>query len=115
MIDTVKLEQLRCNQQNQSGGARPYLWVQLLAIDDDTLTSGVGVARVDFLPPPDGAQVTIATNMRAGDTALLPNPVSHLTARFRDGLTRRDLLLVAVLWDQQDTPATQSWRVTAPF
>jgi hypothetical protein len=45
--------------------------------------------------------------MQAGDTALIPDDLAHLAARFRSDpppLQRRDLILVAVLLDQHDTP-----------
>jgi hypothetical protein len=104
MIEGVSLQQLRCNQGKPSGGVRPYVWTQLLQIDDDTLASGVGVARVDAPPPPDGAQVPFASSMATGNVVVVPDAMSHLAARFRDGLSRRDLIVVALLWELRNTP-----------
>jgi hypothetical protein len=99
VIVSIGLEQLRCNAENHD--AHPYLWVQLLQIDDDTLP---GVARVSFPPPPIGAQIVIKEGMRAGDSAPIPDPMARLGAQFRPGQRTRDLVLVAALWDQHDTP-----------
>jgi hypothetical protein len=105
MIEGVVLQELRCNQGKRSGAVRPYLWTQLLQIDDDTLASAVGVVRIDAPPTPDGAQVPFATTMLTGDVVVVPNAMSHLASRFRDGLSRRDLIVVAVLWDERDSPS----------
>jgi hypothetical protein len=103
VIVSIGLEQLRCNAENHD--AHPYLWVQLLQIDDDTTAvGGPGVALVAFPDPPIGAQVVIQEGMRAGDSAPIPDPMARLATGFRPGQGRRDLILVAVLWDRQDTP-----------
>jgi hypothetical protein len=59
---------------------------------------------VAFPPPPIGAQVVIKEGMRAGDSAPIPDPMARLGAQFRPGQSIRDLVLVAALWDRQETP-----------
>ncbi len=100
MFIDIEFQQLRCD----GGRAQPYLWMELLQIDDDTLApNGPLVAAVDHRPLFD-AQVMVREEMKAGDSAPIPGELARLGARFRAGLMRRDLILVALLWDHRGTP-----------
>ncbi len=89
----------------ERGGAQPYLWMELLQIDDDTLApNGPRVAAVDWRPQFED-QGFVGGEMKAGDSAPMPLELARLNAHFREGLMRRDLILVASLWDHHDTPS----------
>lgn len=105
VFNTVHLQQLRCNHQSHVNGSQPYMWAELLQVDDDTLApGGATAAPVAFPPPPIGAQISIATNMQSGALALMPESMAWMGARFKQGLVIRDLILVTLLWNQRDTP-----------
>jgi hypothetical protein len=108
MLVHIDLEQLRCISQGDGGdGANPYLWTELLQIDDDTIASGAPVFAADHPVPVVASRLVIKSGMKAGDSAPVPDEVARLGARFRSDpppLARRDLILVAVLLDQRDTP-----------
>jgi hypothetical protein len=104
VIVSIELQQLRCRAESDANGSRPYLWVELLQVDDDTLSSTAQVASVAWPPPPAGAQVVIHEGMRAGHSAPIPDLLARLGAQFRPGQRTRDLIIVAALWDRRDTP-----------
>ena len=109
MLINIEFQQLRCISESDDDGAQPYLWTELLQIDDDTIASGAPVFAADHPPSPVGARVVIKEQMKAGDSALIPDLLARLNARFRSDpppLVRRDLILVAVLLDQRDTPGS---------
>jgi hypothetical protein len=103
MLAYVELGQLRCDRQQNGDGSNPYLWVELLQIDDDTLASGDPILAI---PPasPDAEELVVMENMRGGDAAAIPDDVAHYAMRFRDGQTQRHLIVVAALLDHHDTP-----------
>jgi hypothetical protein len=80
MIASVRLNRLHCNAENASEGATPYAWVEILAINDDTLRSSALVAGVGFVPAPLGAQLVIQNGMRAGDNASVPEALQRFDA-----------------------------------
>jgi hypothetical protein len=47
----------------------------------------------------------IKNEMKAGDVAPIPYPGNTLTANFDDSQTRRELLLIVALWEEDSTPA----------
>lgn len=101
----VSLEQLHCNRETEHGGSSPYLWVTLLQIDDDTLSSeGQGANTVGWSR---GYLGVLAEGMRTGDSLTLPGDmVEGPGASFRAGLKTGAALVVAVaLWDRHDTLA----------
>jgi hypothetical protein len=104
MITSIVLNQLVCAAESNGGGSHPYLWAELLQIDNRTIDSGALVASIGFAPPPIGAQLVITEGMRAGDTAPIPAPQARLAAQFDQAESIKDLILVAVLWDRHDTP-----------
>jgi hypothetical protein len=104
MLVAMELQQLTCNTQSNGDGSRPYLWVELLQINDDTINSGAAVALVDFPPSPDGAVVIVKDGMQAGDTAVVPDQMRHLAARSRSGQSVNELLLAVALLDRGDVP-----------
>ena len=107
MLTNIELQQLRCVTQKDGGaGANPYLWALLLQIDDDTIATGAPVFVADRTPYPGGTSVVIRAGMKDGESAPIPDLVSHLSARFHSEppLSRRDLILVALLIDQHDLP-----------
>ena len=104
VIVSIELQQLRCRAESDSNGSQPYLWVERLQVDDDTLSSTALVASVAWPPPPAGAQVVIHEGMRAGQSAPIPDLLARLGAQFRPGQRTRDLIIVAALWDRRDTP-----------
>jgi hypothetical protein len=109
MLINIEFQQLRCISESDDDGAQPYLWTELLQIDDDTIASGAPVFAADHPPSPVRARVVIKEQMKAGDSALIPDLLARLNARFRSDpppLVRRDLILVAVLLDQRDTPGS---------
>lgn len=100
----VELHELRCNAVKGEDAASPYLWAVLLQVDDDTLAAG-GAAVVAFVPVGEGGgRTVIADGIRDGGSAVIPSPFARFPTWFRPGLIQRDLIFVAVLWDQRDTP-----------
>ena len=104
MLAYVELEQLRCDRQSDGDdGSNPYLWVELLQIDDDTLSSADPVSAISPASP-NSEEIVVMPNMHGGDAFGTPDEISHFATRFRSGLSRRELIVVAALWDQRDTP-----------
>lgn len=103
MIASIRLDNLHCIAESDAGGSTPYLWLALLQIDDDTLSSGALVAKIGFAPTPTGAQILISRHIKTGDDVPIPAEMAHFGARVRPGQTHRDLLLITALWKQRDT------------
>jgi hypothetical protein len=104
MYADLELLQLQCNEQSDgSDGCNPYLWVVLLRIDDDTLRSNPPVAAV-YPVDPGAARLVVKAGMKAGDTAVVSDQVAHLAAQIRIDSVERNLILIAALLDQHDTP-----------
>jgi hypothetical protein len=99
MFATVELAELVCYRRSNEDDSRPYLWVELLQIEDD------GIVPI-FPMDPDAYQLLIADGMNVGDSALIPGALEHLAAYFKRGLTTRHLVLVAALWNAKDTPSS---------
>lgn len=98
MYADFALQQLQCNQQsNFIAGSNPYLWAVLLRIDDQ------GIAT-EYPVDPSAARLVIKENMKAGDTAVVPDQVAYLATHFGTDAARRILILITVLLDARDTP-----------
>jgi hypothetical protein len=98
MLASTVLETLRCN----IGSSRPYLWTELLIIDDDTIASAALVAATSH-----GSldiRTVLADHIGPGGSAAVPESIARLSRRFRTGVTQRTLILVALLFDKRDTP-----------
>jgi hypothetical protein len=106
MIASVRLNRLHCNAENASEGATPYAWVEILAINDDTLRSSALVAGVGFVPAPLGAQLVIQNGMRAGDNASVPEALQRFDVGFRSDQLTRELIVVVALLDKHDVPGS---------
>jgi hypothetical protein len=101
----VELDQLRCNIEDDGDShSEPYIWPALLQVDDDTLASPVLVSIGSAPSAP--FRVVVQDDMQAGQAAPIPAGVNmnRLVARFRDGLTRTNLILVVALSESDGTP-----------
>ena len=101
----VELDQLRCNRESDGDGhSEPYIWPALLQVDDDTLASPVLVSIGSAPSAP--FRVVVQDDMQAGQAAPIPGGpnMNRLVARFRDGLTRTNLILVVALSESDGTP-----------
>jgi hypothetical protein len=111
---TIILQNLLCIRESE-GGSQPYIWPVLLRIDDTTL----------IRQPPDpvdvngpalaDARVVLKDEMREGDTAAIPFPLSTLGFSFENGLVTRQLLLVVALFEKDDTPEDAVWAGCKAF
>jgi hypothetical protein len=101
----VELNQLRCNKESDGDShSEPYIWPALLQVDDDTLSSP-GLVSIGNAPNAP-FRVVVQDEMQAGQAAPIPaGPnMNRLVARFRDGLTQTNLILVVALSESDGTP-----------
>jgi len=97
VIAYTVLETLHCD----AGSSRPYLWTELLVIDDDTIGSiGAGLRNHGNRD----VRTVLTDHLGAGASVAVPESVARLGTRFRTGLQQRVLILVVLLLDQRDTP-----------
>jgi hypothetical protein len=104
VIAGITLNGLFCTAESNGDGSHPYLWVVLLKVDDQTIGSGELVDAVSYLPGLTGAQLVIKQGMHTGDTASISDLQAHLVTQFDSAETTKNVILVAVLWDDNDTP-----------
>jgi hypothetical protein len=99
----VRLEQLRCiSLRNEEQKTEPYVWLALIRIDDNTLTT---VEQLQIVTPiRESARIVIKDSMGVGETAAIPSRAGVLSVRFEDNLTTRRLILAVVLLEMDETP-----------
>jgi hypothetical protein len=99
----VVLERLSCFREGDaSGHSEPYIWPALVWIDDLTLATPeqLGVAG----PVLGNARVVLQGDMRAGQSADIPDSVGVLRVRLEDNVSIRVLALVVALLEEDETP-----------
>jgi hypothetical protein len=99
----VVLERLSCfREADENGHSEPYIWPALVWIDDLTLATPelVGVTS----PALGSARMVLKGDMRAGETAAIPDTVGVLRVRLEDNLSVRRLMLAVALWEKDQTP-----------
>lgn len=89
------------NERDASGGSEPYIWPALILIDDSTLATPDLVRAVT--PRSHLAREIIKRNMRAGETATVPNSM-RLQVRLEDGQSIQSLILLVALFEADETP-----------
>jgi hypothetical protein len=101
----VNLEQLGCTSlKDFETRVEPYIWPALVKIDSNTINAADG-RRVDVIVPSSAnAQVKIDDSMVAGETVPIPSSVGTLRARFANGSSNRQLILIVALLEMDDTP-----------
>jgi hypothetical protein len=100
---TVILNELRCfAEEDASGGSEPYIWPALIWVDDITLGTPEHVGIV--APAVANSRVQIASNMRGGQSVDIPAQVGFLRVRLEDDLRLQQLILVATLMEEDETP-----------
>jgi hypothetical protein len=101
----INLEQLRCiTLKDFETRVEPYIWSALIKIDNNTINAPGGRFVDVIIPVEANAQVKIKDSMRAGETAPIPDSVRRLFARFEDGSTNRQLILIVTLLEMDETP-----------
>lgn len=109
---SVTLQTLQCVREREAG-SEPYIWPVLLWIDDATLMTSelIGVSG----PVLGDARRVLHDSMVAGETASIPYPLGSLAVRFEDVSTIRYVLLVAALFDMDETPEAAMWAGCKAF
>src|SRR5262245_13394410 len=65
---TLRLAELRCITQSESGGSEPYLWVTYFSVGAEPLPAEVSVQT----PPYEAGRSVLANDVQAGQTMLIP-------------------------------------------
>lgn len=101
----ITLERLRCIREDDgTGHSEPYIWPALLVIDNNSFKPNGDVVVGIAAPALGNARIVIKNDMRAGQDADIPTAVGRLRHRFEDGLTTGRLILIVILWEEDETP-----------
>jgi hypothetical protein len=100
---TLRLTELRCITQSESGGSEPYLWVTYFAIGAQPLPFQQGPVAT-ITPAYDAFRADFPDNVEAGQAMIIPPFLA--TASFDMDLDAEHLLVgcIAVLMEEDDTP-----------
>lgn len=100
---TLRLTELRCITQSESGGSEPYLWVTYFAVGAQPLPFQQGPVAT-ITPAYDAFRAEFPDNVKAGQAMIIPPFLA--TASFDMDLDGEHLLVgcIAVLMEEDDTP-----------
>jgi len=100
---TLRLTELRCITQSESGGSEPYLWVTYFAVGAQPLPFQQGPVAT-ITPAYDAFRADFPDNVEAGQVMIIPPFLA--TASFDMDLDAEHLLVgcIAVLMEEDDTP-----------
>lgn len=102
---TIRLTELRCLAQSESGGSEPYLWTTFFALGSEPRPFQTGPLAVDT-PISDEFRNDFPNQMKAGQVALVPEYIGQSSFDMdldAAGLPKM-IGCVAVLLEQDSTP-----------
>jgi hypothetical protein len=100
---TLRLTELRCLAQSESGGSEPYLWVTYFAFGAQQLPFQTG-PMATITPAYDAFRAEFADNVEAGDVLLVPPFLAEASFDVDLDAPHKLVGCLAVLMEEDDTP-----------
>jgi hypothetical protein len=100
---TLRLTQLRCITQSESGGSEPYLWVTYFALGAQPLPFQTGLIAT-ITPAYDAFRTEFADNVKAGDVLSVPPFLAEASFDIDPTVEHNLVGCAAVLMEEDETP-----------